>query len=177
LAEYKKEIGAAATIAIIAAVGIGIFAIYGFPSGSRPEGTQFSQSSQSSTLSLNTTTTTFGVVTTETSTQLACPNGLGASRTACLYLYGWAFNYTSSRLILVLGYQGSSSVILNLGFSGSSANKGYNTSVSDSSLTLAPSGFEQQVESPLLPNIQVGDHVNVTISGTAGLTFTTSFTV
>jgi len=185
-----KKIGIAATVAVLAAIGIGIFAINAFPgSGS---GTPSTQSIATHAIGdTSTVNTTNVVVTTVAHTQLACNNSTGGGERVCLLLSGWSFNYTSRTVALVVGIFGiqnsnnaitavtavSPITIANITFSGSPTNKGFTDSVNLYSPSLQPpSEFEQTILSPGLPNLQRGDQIVVTVRGTAGTYFTTTFT-
>lgn len=134
------------------------------------------QSSQFIQMCTTTTTAnTSEVYTTLTTTQLGCGNGLVDDEVPCLNLEGWGINYTSSSLFLVLQNQSPVSFTLNITYSGSAANKGFTGSVTYT-LNLPRSPYEQTVASPALSNLQFGDQVTITITGTAGVNFTTTLT-
>jgi hypothetical protein len=67
-------------------------------------------------------------------------------------------------------------VTFSISYSGSQTNKGFTGSARIESVYLPPLGFEQAVMSPILPGLQRGDQVAVTIIGLAGMIFTTTFT-
>ena len=121
------------------------------------------------------TANTSEVLTTLTTTQLGCGNGLVDDEVPCLNLEGWGINYTNSSVFLVLQNQSPVSFTLNITYSGSAANKGFTGSVTYT-LNLPRSPYEQTVASPALPNLQLGDQVTITITGTAGVNFTTTLT-
>jgi hypothetical protein len=122
-----------------------------------------------------TTANTSEVYTTLTTTQLGCGNGLVDDEVPCLNLEGWGVNYTSSSLFLVLQNQSPVNFTLDITYSGSSANTGFTGSVTYT-LNLPRSPYEQTVASPALRNLQLGDQVTITITGTAGVNFTTTLT-
>jgi hypothetical protein len=128
---------------------------------------------------VTTITSTSGVVTTVIQTALACNNSPGASEPVCLYIEGWAFNYTSSTLIVIVGNQGpGTDRLANMTFAGSPTNKGFTGSVALNldSLSVPSKGFEQNITSPNLPNLQRDDQVIVTVRGIAGAYFVANFT-
>jgi hypothetical protein len=123
-----------------------------------------------------TTANTSEVDTTLTTTQLGCASSLVEDEIPCLDLDGWGVNYTNSSLFLVLGNYGPVNFTLDITYSGSAANKGFTGSVTVDSLNLPKSPFLQTVASPTLPDLQLGDKVTITITGTAGVYFTTTLT-
>lgn len=194
MAEYRREIGIAVTFAVIAATGIGILALNAFPSsgtGTSDTGSIFTSyvDTETSTSFLASTSTqtaiigslpivavTGGVVTTAQQTQLACSSPQ-ASGTTCLYIDGWALNYSNSTATIDFANQGPSTVTLNITFSGSAANMGFRGAVNLNSQSLPSSGSIQAITSPNLPNLQEGDQLNVTITGTTGVVFTSTITI
>jgi hypothetical protein len=132
------------------------------------------------TMPIEVTSTQTGIVTTLTQSQLACDNNSTASVAPCLSLYGWAFDYANSTIALALGNQQiqiQGPVKLNITFSGLPGDAGFTGSVNLGRVTL-PSGSIQSVGSPVLPNLRQGDEVEITITitGTANISFTTTFT-
>jgi hypothetical protein len=141
--------------------------------------TAVATSTQTNYADTATGTYTGAVATTLTQTEIACSNSPGTSEIVCLYFLGWGFNYTASEAFIQLGNYGPGIVtIANVTFSGSSTNRGYTGSVTVdlTSLNLTSQGYLQQVNSPALPNLQMGDQLMITIRGTAGAYFVTTVT-
>jgi hypothetical protein len=123
------------------------------------------------------TATTFGVLTTLTQNQVACEG----ESTACIELYGWAFVYANSTVILdTATNQDPATTELNITFSGLPSNSGFTGSVNLDQVLFPRCSCpfdEQFVHSPVLSNLKQGDEVKVTITGTSGLLFTATFTI
>ena len=129
-------------------------------------------------------TATTRVLTTLTQTQLACadatpsamPNGK-----VCVDLYGWAFVYANSTVVLYTAtQQNPGNIELNITLSGLPGNSGFTGSVNLDQVLFPQCSCpfnEQFVHSPVLPNLKQGDEVKVTITGTSGLLFTATFTI
>jgi len=119
-------------------------------------------------------TATTAVLTTLTQDVLACESG-------CIELYGWAFSYTNSTVLLDLGtVQNPGTTELNITFSGLPSNSGFTGSVNLSQVLLPQCSCpfaEQFIHSPVLPNLKQGDEVKVAITGTSGLSFSATFTI
>ena len=129
-------------------------------------------------------TATTRVLTTLTQTQLACadatpsamPNGK-----VCVDLYGWAFVYANSTVVLYTAtQQNPGNIELNITLSGLPGNSGFTGSVNLDQVLFPQCSCpfnEQFVHSPVLANLKQGDEVKVTITGTSGLLFTVTFTI
>jgi hypothetical protein len=129
-------------------------------------------------------TATTMVLTTLAQDQLACENATPSAMPngeVCVDLYGWAFVYGNSTVILdTATQQNPGNIELNITFSGLPSNSGFTGSVNLDQVLFPQCSCpfnEQFVHSPVLPNLEQGDEVKVTITGTSGLLFTATFTI